>query len=473
MIVYADREERVDTCAFLRTIEQSADPLERLIRRGQFESGVSDALCPDCDDVVDFRSLPTEIVIRPPEGYAFYAVYPDQYRDAAKRFYTERRPEACVVIGIRSIGASLSTVVAEALPNVAARFTVRPRGHPFDRHICLSPRLELLIRENISAWFCIVDEGPGLSGSSFISVAEKLSEFGVPDERIVFFPSYEPHIAGLRSERARTRWPRHPVYLEPFRADRVVPAGGRDMSAGKWREILMRWPAANPQHERRKYLVDGCVWKFAGLAHLGRARFERARILSEAGFAPTAVAFENGFLISEFVQPDASAPDVDRIADYLAFLRREFATSRRVPYASLTEMIRVNAGIESPESDPVIEDAVVVALDGRMLPHEWIGDVKTDSVDHHDDHFFPGCQDIAWDIAGAEVEFETEPGALASRYLRLCRDATLDRRLPFYRRAYLAYRIGYAHLSAESLAGTADGARFGVLKNRYFAALAE
>ena len=40
----------------------------------------------------------------------------------------------------------------------------------------------------------------------------------------------------------------------------------------------------------------------------------------------------------------------------------------------------------------LIEDAPAYELDGRMLPHEWIetssGFLKTDAVDHFDDHFF-------------------------------------------------------------------------------------
>jgi hypothetical protein len=244
------------------------------------------------------------------------------------------------------------------------------------------------------------------------------------------------------------------------------------LSGGLWREITGRRPAVNPQHERRKYLAHGCLWKFAGLAHLGRERFARARVLAEAGFAPRAVAFENGFLVSEFAPDTCLLPSLDRIADYLVFLRREFPTNRPVDYAGLANMMQWNAGVDSPAQDRVIEDGVVVGVDGRMLPHEWVGGIKTDAVDHHNDHFFPGCQDIAWDIAGAEIEFGVAEGALAALYQRRCSDPTLERRLPFYRRAYLAYRIGYSHLCVESLTGTPDSDRFRKLKHQYTTALA-
>jgi hypothetical protein len=158
---------------------------------------------------------------------------------------------------------------------------------------------------------------------------------------------------------------------------------------------------------------------------------------------------------------------LDVIATYLAFLRREFATEQPVRYGELVEMVRVNAAIDLPQRDGLIEDGVVVAVDGRMLPHEWVGTLKTDAVDHYDDHFFPGCQDIAWDIAGAEIEFGVAENAIVDRYLTIEQDSTLPQRLPFYRTAYLAYRAGYADLAAQSLGDSSDGRRFAALRDKY------
>ena len=68
-----------------------------------------------------------------------------------------------------------------------------------------------------------------------------------------------------------------------------------------------------------------------------------------------------------------------------------------------------------------------------MQPHEWIrttsGWIKTDALDHHNDHLLPGNQDIAWDIAGAAVEFGLRPELSRTRYLRLRPDRTLSTRL--------------------------------------------
>jgi hypothetical protein len=223
-----------------------------------------------------------------------------------------------------------------------------------------------------------------------------------------------------------------------------------------------------PQHERRKYLHNGRLWKFAGLAHFGRSKYERALRLKD--FCPAACSFQNGFLTSEWL-PATPAKLTDELLDtmarYLAFLRAEFATGEAVPVRGLEEMIRTNIGqeIEAPQ------EGTVVAIDGRMLPHEWLetqrGIIKADSLEHHDDHFFPGCQDIAWDIAGAAVEWGVSLEALADRYLRLTTDSTLRKRLPFYRTAYRAYRYGYCQMAIDSLGDSPDGERFRTLRSRY------
>ena len=124
------------------------------------------------------------------------------------------------------------------------------------------------------------------------------------------------------------------------------------------------------------------------------------------------------------------------------------------------KMIEVNAGRTPSVDRALIEEGQLVAVDGRMLPHEWIetraGFLKTDALDHHDDHFFPACQDIAWDIAGAEIEFDLPPGSVGD-----------SPRLPFYRIAYAAYRFGYARMAEESLGNKPDASRFRQLAAKY------
>src|SRR5207248_10773774 len=57
----------------------------------------------------------TRVTVNAPEGYAFYALYPEQYCVAAERWladHPDARSGRTLVVGARSIGTSLSAVVA-------------------------------------------------------------------------------------------------------------------------------------------------------------------------------------------------------------------------------------------------------------------------------------------------------------------------------------------------------------------------
>jgi hypothetical protein len=172
------------------------------------------------------------------------------------------------------------------------------------------------------------------------------------------------------------------------------------------------------------------------------------------------------------------------MASYIAHLRHEHATSHTGRTSDLLEMMDCNIGEGLPSAPAETVRSLFasarslhepeVAIDGRMLPHEWLhgngGYTKVDALDHHADDFFPGSRDAAWDVAGAIVEFQLDTAAadrLVDRYRAESRDRSIAERLPFYRAAYLAYSLGYSTLAAESLAGTDDARRFTRLKERY------
>jgi hypothetical protein len=108
------------------------------------------------------------------------------------------------------------------------------------------------------------------------------------------------------------------------------------------------------------------------------------------------------------------------------------------------------------------EQARPVATDNKLHAWEWLRTpegrfVKTDALDHHAGHDLVGCQDIAWDLAGAWVELrldEAEIGSLVER-VSCSADRTFSRRrLQFYRVAYLAFQLGRATFGVK---GIADG----------------
>jgi hypothetical protein len=392
------------------------------------------------------------------------------------------------------VGAALEELGCEVVS-----LTVRPRGRPFDRRPCFAPALAAALLERVSDFFLLVDEGPGLSGSSLAGTARALAELGVPEHRIVLLPSWRTEGTSLRSANARERWRRHPQFtvtfeeswIESGRLGALVPERSlRDVSAGAWRPLLLErpadWPAVQSQHERRKFLASGSpalLLRFAGLGRYGDGKLERARALADAGFGPSPLALEHGFLIQEFcpgtpATADAVAPAlVDTMASYLAHLRRCHPTPT-APVTDAGEMLRTNVAEGLGEAAvgrlarrlravDAFEREPPTALDGRMLPHEWVstanGYRKTDALDHGDDHFYPGPQDIAWDVAGTCIEFGLADDArrgFLERYRRASGDRCITGRLPFYALAYLAFRLGYATLAAESLGGSPDRTRF-------------
>jgi hypothetical protein len=526
---------RAATCAAARALRASWDGASAARRRGALARVVA-AL-----DALAAHALPAVASVGVQEGYAFYALYPESYLEAARCLMQASAPAHAVCIGVRAIGASLAAAAVAGLETgrgTIHSYTVRPRGHPFDRHVALAPSLADALRAHADALFVVADEGPGLSGSSFASVSRALASLGIPDDRIVLFPSWMPSGAGFVSQGARERWQRHrklvisfdALWVHSGRLARALGAPGADLvdvGAGRWRPLWLeaprRYPPVHPQHERRKYLWVTRPWgarlraapspamrvaaghagarllKFVGLGAPGRIARERAMRLAAAGFAPRARGAIHGFLIIELAPGAPLAAGVadpalvERLAQYLAFVAREFRTDAAPRMGELLHLVATNAADAlGPQRAPTADalaalaapsaDVPAVALDGRMLPHEWLRDgdgahatlLKCDGTDHHDDHFYPGPQDIAWDVAAACVEHELPLGArrmLVRRYRDLSGDHGIGARLPFHRIAYLAYRYGYATLAADTLVGTEDAPRWRAAARRYAVAL--
>jgi hypothetical protein len=459
------------------------------------------------------RLLPNgSIELTVPEGFAYYGLFPETYVGAACAIAAHHEPERALVIGIRSIGTTLSAVVAAALRErgtATKRLSVRPRGHPFDRELRLSSALTSELTEHARdgrTLFVIVDEGPGLSGSSFASVAETLDHLGASAERIVLAPSWDPAASALSSTRGQRCWTRHARFVGDFERDWI--ASGRlarrfgveiisDLSAGAWRSRCYQspseYPPVQPQHERRKLLARApaaghVLLKFEGLGSLGTPRRDRAMRLADAGFGPPVRDFADGFLATPWVDGspmqarDVDAEFVEHLGRYLAWLRCREQTGEPADPDALRAMVEVNVeeglGAEwTPllrRVDADFEPAPAVRVDGRMLPHEWLrtsrGYTKTDALAHHDDHFYPGATDIAWDLAGACVELELDPEAeraLIRAYRARSGDRRIATRLPFHRRAYLAFRLGYATLAAQALGESPDASGMRRAVRRY------
>ena len=532
VLVYRDEGRQAGTGDELRRLSMPAAPLTRVIEIGEFESAVTDALGPDRDvwdprlarlraasvaaarawlrpgdgqDVdaaltaLDASTLPSRIVLRVSEGYAYYALYPQTYAAAALLFFDAERPQGVCVIGIRSIGASLSAVVTAALAScdcATATFTLRPRGHPFDRRIALDAGLADRIRECADRgwWFAIVDEGPGISGSSFASVTTALRGLGVPTSRVALFPSWDPGPEMLKSPAAKDVWTEYRRYIVGPAEIGITPErifGVRestiDFSAGRWRSFLIpdltRWPAVHPQHERWKAFVpsDRRILKFVGLGRYGEAAKARAEQLAAAGLSSRPGQLRDGFLELPFVDGAslsraADISEASAIGHYIGRVAVVFDRREPISTQPLQEMIRHNLRnvVDDLEGLTFPGEVAAAAIDGRMLAHEWVrtarGLVKVDALDHCRDHFFPGPQSAAWDLAAAAVEMDltaAQTAAMLDRFEGAGGERAASRLFDFYRLAYSAFRLGYARLAAESLDGTPDAQRFAQLARRY------
>jgi hypothetical protein len=442
---------------------------------------------------INRQRLPDTIALRVSEGYAFYALHPESYAVAATRFANASRPTFAVCIGIRGIGTGLSATVAASLERLGvavALHSVRPHGHPFDRRVALDDDLAAaLLAAPSSAHFLVVDEGPGLSGSSFASVARTLTDLGIDANRVVLFPSWDPDGAAFRSEEARRIWRRHHRFSADGAAAGLSPTQRPDivdLSGGAWREVLLgeqsEWPAVQPQHEVAKYWepASSVITRFAGLGRYGETKRRRAEALAGSGLGPAPLGLENGYLSLPFVDGAPceciSTPLIDAIARHTSFLTVTFPRARTPDVDALFEMVSTNVRLGLDDAAPrlrleqyraVLNSAPCSAIDGRMFRHEWLdcggNFVKVDALDHHCDHFFPGVQDAGWDLAAASFEFTLERAArerMIASYAAASGDRDVWRRLPFYDIAYPAFRLGYATLAQHSLGGTPDGQRF-------------
>lgn len=459
---------------------------------------------------------PGNIKVNVPEGFVYYGLYPETYIDAADRFYEKYEPGNVVCIGIRSIGTQLSALVSAQLINNNCNvhsFTVRLKGHPFSRYLVLSRELENFVRDNNHLWFIIVDEGPGLSGSTIGGTVNKLLILGVDPKKIVIFPSWESDGRNFVSKTAREIWPGFEKFVGEFQ-HLWIKSGKletgfncdilKEFSAGLWRKHLLQsekdYPAVHPHHEKRKYLLKGkgkenntiLLAKFAGLGNYGKEIIKRGIVLGKSRFCPEIRGYANGFVIMPFIEGVPMKPEnVDEefikfVAEYFALINNEFTAELTATWENMTAMILQNTteglGSEWVENaQRVIKQFPsssyqhnVVAIDGHVMSHEWIktenGFKKVDSLEHWSDQFFIGCQNIAWDIAGFMIEFELEEKMkrkLVDHYIRLTNDVDIESRLPFYLTAYCAFRIGYITLANLSVPDTKEKERFAVLKRKF------
>jgi hypothetical protein len=438
-----------------------------------------------CGRNVDWRELasrvaciqvPETVWLAVAEGFAYYALHPFRFKEPVRQLANGAPVR---VIGLRSIGTALSAVVQAlftASGSAAERITVRPHGHPYDRKAELSvDQVRWLHEEGDRATIVIVDEGPGLSGSSFLAVAEAVENSGIERSRIVILGSRYPDAAQLRAPDAAKRWPRYRFLAAS--SGPVLPEEAQiDLSGGLWRHHFLadfeNQPAAWTHLEAAKYLSSdrASLFKFHGYGHFAESISRRAIALTEAGFAPRLSGLVRGFGRYEVEEGqilsanELTADVLQRMAVYCAFRSRELAVTEE-GHSELENMARWNWQCEfDSEIAPLqLHTERLVIADARMLPHEWLcmedGRIlKLDGSMHGDDHFFPGSCDIAWDLAGTIVEWElndSQSNAFLDTY-RVASGDDAGSRIHEYVRAYSIFRMAWSKMAAQASAGSFD-----------------
>lgn len=474
--------------------------IDALVRAGEIETGLADASSPAavrmaalvdllaaavCASSFDRHRLLQslqEVAVQDgvarhihcshPEGFSYYGLNPLDFADLARNMHHQLRPNVAV-IGIRSIGSTLGAVIAASLRGCfkrVDRITVRPQGEPYLRTVTFDGAQSQWIATGLQqqADFVVADEGPGFSGSTFLSVAKALAGLGVPASRIVLMGSRPfSQRAGADDGEA---WDRFGTYTIDY--GRHVPEGaGRSLGDGAWRELLYQshsqWPACWVEQERIKHLSrdDSLFLKFEGFGRYGELSRRQAANLADAGFSSRLLGFNDGFAKYEFVRgrpltnQDLNGALLSRMAAYCAFRVKHCAAANPNP-AMLHDMVRVNLNVEfdleAPTFDLPLERPVYA--DCRMLAHEWLRTVggrvlKTDSVGHGEGHQLPGPVDIAWDLAGTILEWKlssTETEFFLEEYRHLSGDDAAAR-VRQYMLPYAVSRMAHCRMAAAAM----------------------
>lgn len=445
--------------------------------------------------ILDRTAAPSRLAVSTPEGFAFYGLHPLAFSDAIECLPI--LSQSVVVVGIRSIGTTLSSITAAALRSrgiQAARTTVRPAGHPYNRYTEFSPAaLQLVRTENTrGGMFLVVDEGPGLSGSSFLSAGEALMREGVPQERITLLCTHRPEADRLCAENAASRWRQFQCVAVPSCSRR--PEGAQVwIGGGEWRRCLLRdrtqWPPSWLSHERLKYLggqeMEPRFYKFAGFGSYGEQVLQREDEIAVAGYGPLPRPETDGYISYRFMDSrpmfagDLTGSVISRLAAYCAFRARAFP-AKATGLTALQQMVAHNLEELKLEGVANLRVERAVVPDARMQPYEWLltglGQIlKTDSGSHGDDHFFPAATDIAWDLAGAIVEWQMSADQ-AAIFLEIYRRASGDNpqsRIADYITAYSVFRCAYCTMAAKAMQGTDEQARMENSAASYASALAQ
>jgi hypothetical protein len=397
MLIYGDPKTSATIGEALRALH-GLEGEDFLIACGMLEQGLADIGIELGEDLPSGLPLEKRIDLKTPEGFAFYQLYPEQYRRATKTWLQAApRGGPIVVIGIRSIGTTLSRVVCEELQTAGLnvhRCTVRPEGDPFKRQV----QLPSWIKSGSEAYL-IVDEGPGLSGSSFAAVSDGLEERGIRRSQIHFFPSHAGSPGPAASEQIQKVWQEIPRWV----AEPVLPRLDSDKD---WKFIgpTLPWPfdcsgEAERFARRSADLSCGMPAQECRDWWLGFKKFETERAN---------------------VTPAFLAEHIAAVADGPLRLEDQVETEDRLRSMAVVNVAKYFGNLGLSESVERWMESVAISRDhkssgdGQLAPANWVRDKqgkiwKLNTTGSRLSHFIPYRLPFLWDVAQAIIEWDLSP----------------------------------------------------------------
>lgn len=412
------------------------DGIDSGMARQRFVASITCALAHLTDDEMAFRI---------PEGFGWYALYPDSYARTAERWAAANHGRRATVIGLRSIGTSLSAIVEEQLRAcghpVRGRLTVRPNGDPFRR------RSELPEGLPGGEAFIVVDEGPGLSGSSMAGVATVLHDLGVKDDDIIFFPGHGAGPGSASGPDQRQWWQKERCWctaIDGLQPSTTKPAShyfvGYAAADGALR-TTSEVKAGRQSRMSYEGLALPCL--AAGNGWMAVEELGKPLTLQDAGadmFHHLATYISAAALTAGDLDPRAG---LERIAEALtSYVAEYLAEIHPGTITALKLRACAEAGTELLCGDGRLGLGCWVRLDdGRIL--------KRNATGSDLDHDWPGAQSLLWDVAGAAVEW---------RMTEQCLQHLLDEMairagpiaLDFHRAGYCCRSLAWARHVSEA-----------------------
>ncbi|MDX1952382.1 MAG: hypothetical protein SFY81_09360 [Verrucomicrobiota bacterium] len=446
----------------------------------------------------NLQQIPSEnrrVKMKIPEGFAFYTLYPEQYMISLQKWVTNRTRRPVTVIGLRSIGTTLSAIAASFLRMKGwevTRLTLRPFGHPYSREVTLPSPL------NRESFALILDEGPGASGSSMAAAAAALVNAGFSNHQIFFFPSHGNSPGSAATEETLSWWRKIERFFTPLEdvkwkgrhltehlqdltkanlltSEPVV----KDVSNGEWRyEVYpseQEWPAVPLPFERTKYLIgstEHLIWKFTGFAfNLDEVKNEAAGVMECLGFQASTWIKESRVpkhSEAENYLSTLSAHLMARTGPKLPSEDREQAIIRlqEMLYWNLWESLGAQAADKCKDwfTSLNVFPSRNSYVDGRMAPWEWrvlkSGVlIKVNERTHVQDHSSIGPQSILWDVAGLIIEWKMKLPLEAALLKQSKIQEVTTPELVFYLLSYTAFRIGQTKFTHDGTTQLSEKAR--------------